>query len=177
MALFKKKLNNALADILPKVIPQWFQGAFQHFLTMTRKPEQQVLNRLAHLRCLQRWLSGAPHCRSLPATGPDLPSPGDLPDSGIEPTSPALQAGSLPLSHQGSPKYFIPSLRSALTVPSFTSMKRKHSQCIRIGGPISRRECLSSTDQPQASAQNGRGGSGQLNMEVGGRRCLYCTYV
>ena len=104
MALFKKKLNNALADILPKVIPQWFQGAFQHFLTMTRKPEQQVLNRLAHLRCLQRWLSGAPHCRSLPATGPDLPSPGDLPDSGIEPTSPALQAGSLPLSHQGSPK-------------------------------------------------------------------------
>ena len=29
-------------------------------------------------------------------------SPGDLPDSGIEPTSPALQADSLPLSHQES---------------------------------------------------------------------------
>ena len=28
--------------------------------------------------------------------------PGDLPDSGIEPMSPALQAGSLPPSHQGS---------------------------------------------------------------------------
>ena len=28
-------------------------------------------------------------------------SPGDLPDPGIEPTSPALQAVSLPLSHQG----------------------------------------------------------------------------
>ena len=30
--------------------------------------------------------------------------PGDLPDPGIEPGSPALQADSLPLSHQGSPK-------------------------------------------------------------------------
>ena len=36
-----------------------------------------------------------------------FPSPRDLPDPGIEPTSPvapALQAVSLPLSHQGSPK-------------------------------------------------------------------------
>ena len=35
-----------------------------------------------------------------------FPPPGDLPDSGIEPVSlvfPALQADSLPLSHQGSP--------------------------------------------------------------------------
>ena len=31
------------------------------------------------------------------------PPPGDLPDSGIEPTSPALQADSLPLSHWGNP--------------------------------------------------------------------------
>ena len=30
------------------------------------------------------------------------PPPGDPPDPGIEPTSPALQADSLPLSHQGS---------------------------------------------------------------------------
>ena len=30
-------------------------------------------------------------------------SPGDLPDPGIEPLSPAWQAGSLPLSHLGSP--------------------------------------------------------------------------
>ena len=30
-------------------------------------------------------------------------SPGDLPNPGIKPTSPALQADSLPLSHQGSP--------------------------------------------------------------------------
>ena len=32
-----------------------------------------------------------------------FPSPGDLPDLGIEAGSPALQADSLPLSHQGSP--------------------------------------------------------------------------
>ena len=32
-----------------------------------------------------------------------FPSPGDLPDPGIEPGSPALQANSLPLSYQGSP--------------------------------------------------------------------------
>jgi len=31
-----------------------------------------------------------------------FPSPGDLPDPGIEPSSPALQAVSLPLSHWGS---------------------------------------------------------------------------
>ena len=33
-----------------------------------------------------------------------FPSPGDLPDPGFEPESPALQAVSLPLSHQGSPQ-------------------------------------------------------------------------
>ena len=30
-------------------------------------------------------------------------SPGDLPDLGVKPASPVLQADSLPLSHQGSP--------------------------------------------------------------------------
>ena len=33
-----------------------------------------------------------------------FPFPGDLPDLGIKPMSPALQADSLPLSHQGSPR-------------------------------------------------------------------------
>ena len=36
-------------------------------------------------------------------SGLPFPSPGDLPDPGIEPGTPALQADSLPLSHQGSP--------------------------------------------------------------------------
>ena len=37
-------------------------------------------------------------------SGLPFPPPGDLPDPGIEPASPALQADSLPLSHLGSPK-------------------------------------------------------------------------
>ena len=36
-------------------------------------------------------------------SGLPFPSPGDLPDPGIESRSPALQADALPLSHQGSP--------------------------------------------------------------------------
>ena len=36
-------------------------------------------------------------------SGLPFPSPGDLPDLGIEPMSLALQADSFPLSHQGSP--------------------------------------------------------------------------
>ena len=36
-------------------------------------------------------------------SGLPLPSPGDLPSPGIKPKSPAMQADSLPLSHQGSP--------------------------------------------------------------------------
>ena len=36
-------------------------------------------------------------------SGLPFPPPGDLPDPGIEPTSPALQADSLPLSHWGRP--------------------------------------------------------------------------
>ena len=35
--------------------------------------------------------------------GLPCPSPGDLPNPGIKPMSPVLQADSLPLSHQGSP--------------------------------------------------------------------------
>ena len=33
-------------------------------------------------------------------SGLSFPSPGDLPDPGIEPRSPALQADALPLSHK-----------------------------------------------------------------------------
>ena len=40
-------------------------------------------------------------------SGLPCPPPGDLPNSGIEPRSPALQADSLHLSHQGSPSFAI----------------------------------------------------------------------
>ena len=36
-------------------------------------------------------------------SGLPCPPPGDLPDPGIDPASPALQLDSLPLSHRGSP--------------------------------------------------------------------------
>ena len=36
-------------------------------------------------------------------SGLPFPSPGDLPDSGIKPKSPALAGRFFPLSHQGSP--------------------------------------------------------------------------
>ena len=45
-------------------------------------------------------------------SGLPLPSPGDIPDPGIEPTSPALEGNSLPLSHQGSPASFFRELPS-----------------------------------------------------------------
>jgi len=40
--------------------------------------------------------------------GLSFPSPGDLSNPGIKPSSPALQAGSLPLSQQGSPCLYLP---------------------------------------------------------------------
>ena len=46
-----------------------------------------------------------------------FPPPGDLPDPGIEPVSPALQADSLPLSHLGSPCPCWP-----LTCPDYSSI-------------------------------------------------------
>ena len=68
---------------------------------------------LSHFSCVQLfatiWATGdqAPlstgftrqeYCSGLPC-----PPPGDLPDPGIEPVSPTLQANSLLLSHWGSP--------------------------------------------------------------------------
>ena len=38
-------------------------------------------------------------------SGLPCPPTGDLPDTGIEPGSPSLQADSLPLTHQGSPDF------------------------------------------------------------------------
>jgi len=49
-------------------------------------------------------LPGSPvHGISQYWSGLPFPSPGDLPDAGIEPMSPALQVDSLPLSYQGRP--------------------------------------------------------------------------
>ena len=53
---------------------------------------------LAHQAPLSMGFSRQEHWSGLPC-----PPPGDLPNPGIQPTSPALQADSLLLSHRGSP--------------------------------------------------------------------------
>ena len=52
----------------------------------------------AHQAPLSTEFSGQEHWTGLP-----YPPPGDLPNAGVKPRSPALQSDSLPLSHQGSP--------------------------------------------------------------------------
>ena len=46
--------------------------------------------------------------------GLSFPSPGDLPDLGIEPVYLALAVDSLPLSHQGNPTEVLPSPRNGV---------------------------------------------------------------
>ena len=61
-------------------------------------------------------------------SGLPCPPARDLPDPGIEPValaSPALQADSLPLSHQGSPIYFIHSITS-ICVPTLIPSSSHH---------------------------------------------------
>ena len=53
---------------------------------------------VARQAALSMGFSRQEYCSGLP-----FPSPGDLPDPGIEPMSPALQADSLPFELQGSP--------------------------------------------------------------------------
>ena len=58
-------------------------------------------------------------------SGLPFPSPGDLPDSRVETTSPAsssLQADSLPLSHQGSPTIYIVVVQSLGRVWLFATL-------------------------------------------------------
>ena len=45
-------------------------------------------------------------------SGLPCPPPGDLPDPGIEPVAPALQADSLPMSHQGAHISLLPTIKS-----------------------------------------------------------------
>ena len=67
-------------------------------------------------------------------SGSPVPFPGDLSDSGIEPRSPALQADSLPLIHQGSPTGWQSSTVKILNCedPSeFSSLETRTSSEIR----------------------------------------------
>ena len=58
-------------------------------------------------------------------SGLPFPPPGDLPDPGIETTSPALQADSLPLSHLGSPIFYYVDLQAQCSMLGRTGQKGK----------------------------------------------------
>ena len=58
----------------------------------------QLFVTVAHQALVSMGFSRQEYWSGLP-----FPSPGDLSDPGIKPTSPALQVDSLPLSHWGSP--------------------------------------------------------------------------
>ena len=73
-----------------------------------------LLSHFSHVKlCVTLWTTAfkAPlpmgFSRQEYVSGLPYPSPGDLPDLGIELGSPALQADSLPLSHQGRPYWLI----------------------------------------------------------------------
>ena len=53
-------------------------------------------------------------------------SPRDLPDPGIEPDSPAWQADSLPLSHQGSQVIYVDTTEQDLTLLNTTNVWALH---------------------------------------------------
>ena len=56
----------------------------------------KMLDRPVAVKVMLREYGNDDNC-----SGQPFPSPGDLPDPGTEPTSPALQADCLPLSHRG----------------------------------------------------------------------------
>ena len=71
-------------------------------------------------------------------SGLPFPSPGDLPEPGIELRSPALQAALYPLSHQGSPNLLLPSCKDCLNKLLWTELFT--NIIYKLGGVV--RECL-----------------------------------
>ena len=68
-----------------------------------------------------------------------FPSPGDLPNPGIEPASPAMQADSLPLSHWGSPIELVPSLEQRCSYFKYSSIKKESKvtqSCLTVCDPM-----------------------------------------
>ena len=61
-------------------------------------------------------------------SGVPFPSPGDLPDPGIEPGSPALQADALPSEPPGNPIYFIKEV-----LKSYRQQKHFQNPCTCFG--------------------------------------------
>ena len=85
---------------------------------------------VAHQAPLSKGFPRQEHWSGLP-----FPSPGDLPNPGIEPTSPALQADSLSLSHQGGPLHRIMHTCEAASV---ISNSLRHMDCSPPGSSVHR---------------------------------------
>ena len=73
--------------------------------TAFRDPIIEVLSHVRFFAALSTVAHQAPHSSGFSLQeywcAPPFPSPGHLPNPGIKPASPALQVGSLRLSHQG----------------------------------------------------------------------------
>ena len=76
---------------------------------------------IAHQAPLSMGFSRQEYWSGLP-----FPSPGDLPNPGTEPTSPAWQVDSLPLSQQGSPESSIERIKRELYCRSSSELGKAH---------------------------------------------------
>ena len=93
-----------------EVVPRTSQSAPISLKTRPQRCSVVVVQSLSHVSLFCNLLDG---CRQAPLSmgfsrqeywiGLPFPPPGHLPDSGLEPVSWHWQAGSLPLSHRGSP--------------------------------------------------------------------------
>ena len=116
---------------------------------------------VAHQALLSKGFSRQEYWSGLPC-----PSPGDLPDPGINPSS-CTAGGFLPTSHQGSPESIVPAFKFFSNIPVITQKKVP-----RISGT-----CLNRTTQPYCSSRevlclmDGFKNSASLrNLLVGSRR-------
>ena len=103
---------------------------------------------VAHQASLSMGFSRQEHWSGLP-----FPSPGDLPSPGIEPGSPAQQAGSLLLSHLGSPSSVAncvePAKHAFLPHPRYSERNNnRHSLLSTVYQVFLRCICLSKIDLP-----------------------------
>ena len=93
-------------------------------------------------------------------SGLPCPPPGDLPNPGIEPPSSTLQAGSLSLRHQGSPRFYVWAFKKKNT---WKASPTSHS-CSRPGWSAETRELVS-------------GGGTAWLVDTGWWCCAVCALV
>ena len=72
-------------------------------------------------------------------SGQPFPSPGDLPNPGIEPRSPALQTDSLPAKPQGKPKN--PRALSLISLSQLFPTVGQYSSPVLVSTPQIREHC------------------------------------